>query len=94
MKKIALIGIAMAFLLPSCLEYGSTATRHKDKTITLFELDMDAMMEDPKNLKKVMKLGPIKPGTRGDLLKEIKGIKAETEKEVVVVTKCSHSPPL
>lgn len=65
----------------------TTASHHKDKTISLYELDMDEMMKKPGNFEKVIKLGPLKPGDHAEALKDIDGIKAETEKEIVVILK-------
>ena len=63
----------------------TTATHHQDNTITLFEMDMDEVMKNKGGLAALSKLEGKKPEELAEALKDLKGVKGETQKEVVVI---------
>ena len=65
----------------------TTAAYHENGTVTLLEMDMDMVMKNPGGLNALGKLQGKKPDELGKALKDIKGVKAETKKEVVVILK-------
>jgi hypothetical protein len=65
----------------------TTASHHKDGTITLLEMNMDEVMKNPDGLGALGKLQGKKPDELTKAMKNIKGVKAETQKEVVVILK-------
>ena len=62
----------------------TNATHHTGNTITLMEMDMGKLMENPEALKKMGKADKNDPAAAMELFKGIQGMKMETQKEITV----------
>lgn len=65
----------------------TTATNKDGNTITLFEMDMGKLMENPETFKKLGAMDQKDPNAAMEAFKNIKGVKVETKKEVTVTLK-------
>jgi hypothetical protein len=65
----------------------SNATHKDGNTITLMEVDFGKLVENPEDFKKLQKVDQKNPAAAMDQLKNIKGVKFETQKEVTVQVK-------
>jgi hypothetical protein len=65
----------------------SNATHKDGNTITLMEVDFGKLVENPDDFKKLQKVDQKDPTAAMELLKGIKGVKFETQKEVTVQVK-------
>lgn len=65
----------------------SNATHKTGNTITLMEIDMGKLLENPENLKKLSKVDQNDSSAAMEALKNLKGVKMETQKEVTVTVK-------
>lgn len=65
----------------------SDASHVSDGTITLTEMDIGKLMENPETVKKVSKVGRGNPADALEAMKAIEGVKIETKREVTVKVK-------
>ncbi len=65
----------------------SNATHKDGNTITLMEMDMGKLLENPETLKKLGKVDQNDSSAAMNTLKNLKGVKMETQKEVTVTVK-------
>lgn len=65
----------------------TNATHKQDKTITLMEMDMGKLMENADNMKKLSKVDQKNPAAAMDALRNVPGVKFESQKEVTVTVK-------
>jgi hypothetical protein len=65
----------------------SNATHKDGNTITLMEMDMNKLLENPETLKKLGKVDQNDPSAAMDALKNLNGVKMETQKEVTITVK-------
>lgn len=65
----------------------SDASHVLDRTITLTEMDIGKLMENPETVKKVSKAGRGSPADALEAMKGIEGVKIETKREVTVKVK-------
>ncbi len=65
----------------------TTASNKEGNTITLFEMDMSKLMENPETFKKLGAVDQKDPNAAMEAFKNIKGVKVETKKEVTVTLK-------
>lgn len=63
---------------------GTNATFRDDKTITLIDMEMGKLFENPDALKKLGKADKQDPQAAMELMKELPGIKFEAQKEITV----------
>lgn len=65
----------------------TTASNKEGNTITLFEMDMGKLMENPETFKKLGEVDQKDPTAAMEAMKNLKGVKIETKKEVTVTLK-------
>ena len=65
----------------------TNATHRDGDTITLMEMDMNKLMENPDNLKKLGEIDQENPAAAMEALKGIDGVKAEVKPEITVKLK-------
>lgn len=65
----------------------TNASNKDGNTITLFEMDMGKLMENPETFKKLSSVDQKDPAAAMEAMKNIKGVKVETKKEVTVTVK-------
>jgi hypothetical protein len=65
----------------------TTASNKEGNTITLFEMDMGKLMENPDTFKKLAAVDQKDPNAAMEAMKNLKGVKIETKKEVTVTLK-------
>lgn len=65
----------------------TNASHHDGDTITLMEMDMNKLMSDPDNLKKLASMDQQNPAAAMEAIKSIEGVKAEVKPEVTVKLK-------
>lgn len=65
----------------------TNASHKDDKTITLMEMNMGKLMENADNMKKLSKVDQKNPAAAMEALRNIPGVKFETQKEVTVTVK-------
>lgn len=68
----------------------TTATYREGNTVTLLEMNLDEVMKNKDGLGALNKLGKLQgkdPKAAAEALKKMKGVKAETKEEVVVIVK-------
>lgn len=65
----------------------TNATHREDNTVTMMEMDMGALLEDPEAFAKLQQQEPESPAEMAEALKGIKGMKVETNEELRVKLK-------
>jgi hypothetical protein len=65
----------------------TTASNKEGNTITLYEMDMGKLMENPETFKKLGAMDQMDSNAAMEAFKNIKGVKMETKKEVTVTLK-------
>ncbi|MCH7226020.1 hypothetical protein [Haloferula sp. A504] len=65
----------------------TNATHRKDNTVTMMEMDMGALLEDPEAFAKLQQEEPESPAEMAEVLKGVKGMKVETNEELRVKLK-------
>ncbi len=65
----------------------TNATYVDGNAITLSDLEVDKMLEDPATMKKLSQTGPSNPAAAFEILKNVEGVKVESKREITVTLK-------
>lgn len=65
----------------------TNATHREENTVTMMEMDMGALLEDPEAFGRLQKAEPESPADMAEVLKGVKGMKVETNEELKVKLK-------
>jgi hypothetical protein len=88
MMKMMMADMKISFKVAFDSGIAETNATHREKdTVTIFNLDMNKVMEKPEGLKKFMGLDHVDPATAMKEINTIDGIKAETKPEITIKLK-------